>query len=261
MFIGLWLNAGDGNSQLLPGGFDGADTTSRLGGSPSTQTVLDRRGWQNGSPPVPVRATQRCFIHLQQAHSPSLGCQSSRAAGAYTYFASEAVSYGANPANWLELAAWARQHGRLFIPSVGPGYDDSRIRRGLFGGPDGLTACRWGCPCLHATVCICCALPQLSCRAQTQAPPTACDFPPLYSSIEQALERGSNAVARGRRALSPLVAGCPGCAAGGGQHHQLQRMGCVGPGRSLARGWDLGACPHTALAKPTQRSLPWQLWL
>lgn len=70
VFIGLWLNPGDGDSQLLPGGFDGF----------------------------------------------------------YTYFASEAVSFGANPANWPELAAWARQHGRLFIPSVGPGYDDSRIR-------------------------------------------------------------------------------------------------------------------------------------
>ncbi|PRW33846.1 glyco endo-alpha-1,2-mannosidase [Chlorella sorokiniana] len=70
VFIGLWLNAGDGDSQLLPGGFDGF----------------------------------------------------------YTYFASEAVSYGANPANWPELAAWAQHNGRLFIPSVGPGYDDSRIR-------------------------------------------------------------------------------------------------------------------------------------
>ncbi len=51
-------------------------------------------------------------------------------AGFYTYFASEAVSFGANPANWPELAAWARRHSRLFIPSVGPGYDDSRIRCG-----------------------------------------------------------------------------------------------------------------------------------
>lgn len=48
--------------------------------------------------------------------------------GFYTYFASEAVSYGANPSNWPELGRWARQHGKVFIPSVGPGYDDSRIR-------------------------------------------------------------------------------------------------------------------------------------
>lgn len=70
VFIGLWLNAGDGDSQLLPGGFDGA----------------------------------------------------------YTYFGSESVSWAANPSNWPGMAAWARQHGKLFLPSVGPGYDDSRIR-------------------------------------------------------------------------------------------------------------------------------------
>jgi glycoprotein endo-alpha-1,2-mannosidase len=48
--------------------------------------------------------------------------------GFYTYFSSEAVSHGANPANWPALAAWARRHRRLFIPSVGPGYNDQRIR-------------------------------------------------------------------------------------------------------------------------------------
>ncbi|KAL4430585.1 hypothetical protein ABPG77_005825 [Micractinium sp. CCAP 211/92] len=48
--------------------------------------------------------------------------------GFYTYFSSEAVSYGANPSNWPELGRWARQHGKLFIPSVGAGYDDSTIR-------------------------------------------------------------------------------------------------------------------------------------
>lgn len=70
VFIGLWLHAGDGDAQILAGGFDGA----------------------------------------------------------YTYFASEAVSWAADPSNWRAMAAWARQHARLFIPSVGPGYDDSRIR-------------------------------------------------------------------------------------------------------------------------------------
>lgn len=70
MFIGLWLHAGDGDAQLLPGGWDGA----------------------------------------------------------YTYFASPSVSHGANADNWPAMAAWARQHAKLFIPSVGPGYDDSAIR-------------------------------------------------------------------------------------------------------------------------------------
>ncbi|EFN55571.1 hypothetical protein CHLNCDRAFT_134058 [Chlorella variabilis] len=70
LFIGLWLNRDDGDSQLLPGGFDGF----------------------------------------------------------YTYFASDAVSYGADPRNWAGLSSWAQQHGKLFIASVGPGYDDTRIR-------------------------------------------------------------------------------------------------------------------------------------
>ncbi|PSC70263.1 glyco endo-alpha-1,2-mannosidase [Micractinium conductrix] len=48
--------------------------------------------------------------------------------GFYTYFASEAVSYGADPSNWPTLSAWARDHSMLFVPSVGPGYDDSKIR-------------------------------------------------------------------------------------------------------------------------------------
>lgn len=49
-------------------------------------------------------------------------------AGFYTYFASDAVSYGADPRNWAGLSSWAQQHGKLFIASVGPGYDDTRIR-------------------------------------------------------------------------------------------------------------------------------------
>lgn len=48
--------------------------------------------------------------------------------GFYTYFASEAVSYGAQRANWPAMAAWARKHGKLFFPSVGPGYNDEKIR-------------------------------------------------------------------------------------------------------------------------------------
>jgi len=48
--------------------------------------------------------------------------------GFYTYFASEAVSYGANPKHWPQLRRWAQKHGKLFVASVGPGYDDSKIR-------------------------------------------------------------------------------------------------------------------------------------
>ena len=46
----------------------------------------------------------------------------------YTYFASETVSQASNPANWQRLADWAHGHGKDFIASVGPGYNDTRIR-------------------------------------------------------------------------------------------------------------------------------------
>lgn len=48
--------------------------------------------------------------------------------GFYTYFASRGFSYGATPEHWPELQRWAKQHGKIFIPSVGPGYIDTRVR-------------------------------------------------------------------------------------------------------------------------------------
>ncbi|WP_258405450.1 endo-1,3-alpha-glucanase family glycosylhydrolase [Shewanella sp. FJAT-52076] len=48
--------------------------------------------------------------------------------GFYTYFASEGFVWGSTSANWPYLADWASAHGKLFIPSVGPGYADDRIR-------------------------------------------------------------------------------------------------------------------------------------
>lgn len=47
--------------------------------------------------------------------------------GYYTYFATEGFTYGSTPANWPALKAFADEHDMLFIPSVGPGYDDTRI--------------------------------------------------------------------------------------------------------------------------------------
>jgi hypothetical protein len=48
--------------------------------------------------------------------------------GAYTYFAVDGFTHGSTTGNWRAVSAWARQHGKLFIPCVGPGYDDTRIR-------------------------------------------------------------------------------------------------------------------------------------
>ena len=48
--------------------------------------------------------------------------------GCYTYFATNGFTYGSTINNWPKLAEWAQQNDKLFIPSVGPGYVDLRIR-------------------------------------------------------------------------------------------------------------------------------------
>ena len=48
--------------------------------------------------------------------------------GFYTYFASTYFSYGSTPANWPYMAKFAADHNKLFVASVGPGYNDTGIR-------------------------------------------------------------------------------------------------------------------------------------
>merc|ERR1712113_498159 len=48
--------------------------------------------------------------------------------GFYTYFASNKVSQQSNQNNWKELKLRAERRNQLFVPSVGPGYDDTRVR-------------------------------------------------------------------------------------------------------------------------------------
>jgi len=48
--------------------------------------------------------------------------------GFYTYFASRGFSWGSTPEHWSELQRWAAERGKLFVPSVGPGYIDTRVR-------------------------------------------------------------------------------------------------------------------------------------
>jgi glycoprotein endo-alpha-1,2-mannosidase len=48
--------------------------------------------------------------------------------GFYTYFASSGFTFGSTPANWKDMQQWADEHHKIFIPSVGPGYNDTRIR-------------------------------------------------------------------------------------------------------------------------------------
>jgi len=48
--------------------------------------------------------------------------------GVYTYFATDGFTYGSATRNWPQIAEWAKKNSLMFIPSVGPGYIDTRIR-------------------------------------------------------------------------------------------------------------------------------------
>lgn len=48
--------------------------------------------------------------------------------GFYTYFASDGFTYGSTSDNWNKLSEWAKKNDKIFIPCVGPGYSDLRIR-------------------------------------------------------------------------------------------------------------------------------------
>lgn len=48
--------------------------------------------------------------------------------GFYTYFATNGFTYGSTWSNWPSLATIAEENDWIFIPSVGPGYEDRRIR-------------------------------------------------------------------------------------------------------------------------------------
>eukprot|EP00930_Biecheleria_cincta_P050683 TRINITY_DN35871_c0_g1_i1.p1 TRINITY_DN35871_c0_g1~~TRINITY_DN35871_c0_g1_i1.p1 ORF type:complete len:463 (+),score=46.27 TRINITY_DN35871_c0_g1_i1:100-1488(+) len=48
--------------------------------------------------------------------------------GAYSYFAAEGFTWGSTVANWPVMMFAATRHGTFFSPTVGPGYNDVRIR-------------------------------------------------------------------------------------------------------------------------------------
>jgi len=61
--------------------------------------------------------------------------------GFYTYFVTDGFSEGSSTKNWKFLTEFANKNKKLFIPCVGPGYADTRIRpwntvnqRGRIGG-------------------------------------------------------------------------------------------------------------------------------
>eukprot|EP00971_Amphidinium_carterae_P084856 1679121-Amphidinium_carterae.1 len=48
--------------------------------------------------------------------------------GAYTYFAADGFTQGSRSSTWDSTRKQLEAKGRLFVPAVGPGYDDTRVR-------------------------------------------------------------------------------------------------------------------------------------
>lgn len=48
--------------------------------------------------------------------------------GIYTYYGSDGYAFGSTTSNWRQMAEYARANDLIFIPCVGPGYLDTRIR-------------------------------------------------------------------------------------------------------------------------------------
>lgn len=48
--------------------------------------------------------------------------------GAYTYFAATGFTPGSTPSNWMRIKRSLEKRGKLFVPAVGPGYNDERVR-------------------------------------------------------------------------------------------------------------------------------------
>ena len=48
--------------------------------------------------------------------------------GFYNYFAVDGFTFGSTWKNWEQMENWAAENGKIFIPCVGPGYIDTKIR-------------------------------------------------------------------------------------------------------------------------------------
>lgn len=70
-----------------------------------------------------------CFVlglWLEAGHGQDLAAAGFD--GFYTYFASDGFSFGSSSRNWPRMCSFARERGLACTLSVGPGYQDDKIR-------------------------------------------------------------------------------------------------------------------------------------
>lgn len=68
------------------------------------------------------------FLGLLVERQHKEGVASAGFDGYYTYFATDGFTYGSSWKNWREIRKYARGRRLMFVPSVGPGYIDTRVR-------------------------------------------------------------------------------------------------------------------------------------
>ncbi len=94
---------------------------------------IPRQEWtelltKEGSKTIRNTELDALYIGLWVEKNDSVFFDSSGFDGFYTYFASEGFVFGSTISNWAFLADYAKEHNLIFIPCVGPGYSDTRIR-------------------------------------------------------------------------------------------------------------------------------------
>lgn len=88
------------------------------------QTLLSK----NGENSIRTTKEDAWMIGLWVGEGDTTFFKKSGFDGFYTYFGATGFTHGSTPKNWSNLQKWADQHHLLFIPSVSPGYIDSRVR-------------------------------------------------------------------------------------------------------------------------------------
>ncbi|MGL6125699.1 glycoside hydrolase family 99 protein [Chryseobacterium artocarpi] len=83
---------------------------------------------ENGEKTVRNTKLDALYIGLWVEKNDSAFFDKSGFDGFYTYFASEGFVFGSTTSNWKDMAQYAKDHHLIFIPCVGPGYSDTRIR-------------------------------------------------------------------------------------------------------------------------------------
>lgn len=113
---------------------------------------------------VTVRGTDLdgLFIGLLVEFRHRVDIKRAKFDGFYTYFGSNGFSHGSSWKNWRGLQDYAQRNSLLFIPSIGPGYVDTRIRpwngqttrerrRGSYYGMGWRTALNFNPKCVSIT--------------------------------------------------------------------------------------------------------------